>query len=498
MTVLLVVAVVIAVVLVRRARFARQIAIAGAMKANAALITFHADGTVRSVDTTKMLTDQIQSNSLSKLSDLRSLNVNHTEFTDEDVRVLCDSLDLHELSLVGTNVSDRSAAALGSQSNLRLLDARATFLSDAAIEEISTLRNLEQLRLAQTWITDAGLRKIARLTKLKFLDLRYTQVTDEGLAALTEQKSLRTVYLTGSQVSEAGVEQFQQARPEVGLRFRARDIPQAEVAWPRERRYPEGVVPPRLVQAEREIGEALEEAGASIRVEKGFIRRVDLTGKQLPLELFAKLKQLRYLRQIDFSDSNADDQSLAEFSFCPCLQFANLQYTAVTDAGMKSVGKMRGLWNLNLCGTAITDKGVSQLSRLNVLGDLVLSNTQITGQSLRLIPSDPFLSTLDVSGTKVRGEDLAIVSDRFSRHLSHLYLSGLSIADEDLRNLSTLEYLRHLDISDTAVTDAGIAWLKPLRRLRSLIALRTGVTVGGARKQMGERPAYRNLQIHVE
>ena len=156
---------------------------------------------------------------------------------------------------------------------------------------------------------------------------------------------------------------------------------------------------------------------------------------------------------------------------------------------------MRSLWNLNLLGTAITDEGVSRLSRLNMLGELVLADTEITGEALRLIPDDPFLSSLNISGTNIRGEDLAIISERFSRHLTDLNIAGLNVTDVDLKSLSALLYLYRLDISETRVTNEGIAWLKPLRRLRSLIALRTEVTASGARSQLGGRRISYTVQV---
>ena len=126
----------------------------------------------------------------------------------------------------------------------------------------------------------------------------------------------------------------------------------------------------------------------------------------------------------------------------------------------------------------------------------MLADTKITGESLRLIPDDPFLSSLDVSGTNIRGDEIAIISERFSRHLRVLGIARLKVTDKNLQALSSMKYLGRLDISDTLVTDAGFAALKPVLRLRVVDARRTAVTLGGARKQLGERVA--NFDIQVE
>ena len=111
-----------------------------------------------------------------------------------------------------------------------------------------------------------------------------------------------------------------------------------------------------------------------------------------------------------------------------------LDFTKITDAGLKEVVKLQKLIELSLHSTKITDEGLNEVAKLKQLTYLSLSYTEITDASLK---------------------DVAKL-----RNLDALNLSRTQITDEGLKELAKLQNLKGLSLEDSKVTDAGVAELK--------------------------------------
>ncbi len=95
-------------------------------------------------------------------------------------------LELHPetivLQMANANVSDETLTYLRGMANLRELDLNDSQVTDDGMPVLAKLTALEVIRLRGTKITDAGLREhLSRLPSLKRLDLRATSVTAEAI-----------------------------------------------------------------------------------------------------------------------------------------------------------------------------------------------------------------------------------------------------------------------------------------------------------------------------
>src|SRR5262245_12750809 len=119
-----------------------------------------------------------------------------------------------------------------------------------------------------------------------------------------------------------------------------------------------------------------------------------------------------------------------------------LNWTRITDAGLKPLKELNHLRSLELCATQVTDEGIKELKGLKRLQRLDLSGTKITDAGLKELKELKSLQGLDLGYTQV--------------------------TDAGLKQLKALNNLQNLDLNGTKITDAGLMELTELKTLRSL------------------------------
>jgi hypothetical protein len=166
----------------------------------------------------------------------------------------------------------------------------------------------------------------------------------------------------------------------------------------------------------------------------------------LPLELLSlqysrvtdiglkRLQELPKLRNLILADTAGTDAGLAEVGKCKSLERLALHRTNIGDAGCKNLKKLSRLWMLDLKDTQITDACLSDLSELPSLRGLSLRDTRITDSGLREMP-------------------------KFAQ-LQYLYLQGAQIGDAGIRHLVGNPFLKKLELANTRVTAAGVEELR--------------------------------------
>jgi hypothetical protein len=85
----------------------------------------------------------------------------------------------------------------------------------------------------------------------------------------------------------------------------------------------------------------------------------------------------------------------------------SVEFTKVTDAGLKEVAVLKYLTSLNLAGTQVTDVGLKELAGMPRLTSLNLSGTQVTDAGLKALVTVKNLHKLDLTGTQVTDEGVA-------------------------------------------------------------------------------------------
>ena len=115
---------------------------------------------------------------LSKLLQLRDLNLGHGRFTDKGLVHLKALPRLESLRMVRTRTTDAGLAHIGAIKSLRRLTLDYTKVTDKGIEALRALP-LEELTLDSTDITDKGAEVLAGIRSLKSLDLYHTLISEQ-------------------------------------------------------------------------------------------------------------------------------------------------------------------------------------------------------------------------------------------------------------------------------------------------------------------------------
>ena len=109
----------------------------------------------------------------------------------------------------------------------------------------------------------------------------------------------------------------------------------------------------------------------------------------------------------------------------------DLQFTKVTDVGLKVLTPLKNLSTLYLYGTQVTDAGLKELAPLKKLTTLDLAEARkVTDAGLKKLAP--------------------------LKNLTTLYLGGTQVTDAGLKELAPLKNLTTLYLNGTQVTDAGL------------------------------------------
>lgn len=124
---------------------------------------------------------------------------------------------------------------------------------------------------------------------------------------------------------------------------------------------------------------------------------------------------------------------------CPYSEICQLQFTKITDAGIRRLSGLSHLRHLYLSGTLLTDDGCQVFKETSHLEVLYLDGTQITDHGVSHLTS--------------------------LRRLRYLSLAGTEITDRACESLSKMPWLEELELSNTGISPAGI---KSIERISAL------------------------------
>jgi internalin A len=186
-----------------------------------------------------------------------------------------------------------------------------------------------------------------------------------------------------------------------------------------------------------------------------------------------ELAGLKSLRVLFLESTGVRGPGLKELAALPDLRQLELSYNPqVTGVGLKELATLKDLRLLQLRSTATSDAGLKEVAELKGLRKLNLSFTKVTDAGLGHLAALPRLEWLDLSGN-VQGNpgftDAGLKDVGRITTLKFLDLSSApNVTNEGVKHLAGLQELHTLDLSYTKVTEAGLkdlAGLKALRRL---------------------------------
>jgi Leucine Rich repeat len=188
--------------------------------------------------------------------------------------------------------------------------------------------------------------------------------------------------------------------------------------------------------------------------------------------------QLVHLEHLTFFRSRFLKGGFAHLANLQNLRTLNLEGTTVDDdATLTSLKGLTALTELNLGDTKITDLGMPSLRGLNNLEDLNLNRALISDTGLSQLAGLTALARLSIIGTRLNGTGLAHLKGL--TRLEELSLESTGVGDAGLVHLAGLVNLKILRLNGTKVGDAGVAHLKGLTKLEELSLDHTAITDAG-------------------
>jgi len=220
---------------------------------------------------------------------------------------------------------------------------------------------------------------------------------------------------------------------------------------------------------------------------------------------------LGYLQNI----SSACVPSLLRFKQLSRLNFRN---TKIDDAGVKLLVGLPKLREVQIGASPVTNAGLAELAKLRLQALWLVGNQNIKADSFTLLARFRDLEVLDLRRIKsMRDENMAVIAgmprlrrlyfegspvgngvlkylDKFP--LTLLQLSGTSIDDDGLAELSRMPSLKELLVARTRIGDAGLAHLTHLKTLRQLRIKQTQATAAGIARLHAALPRCRIESDH--
>jgi len=155
------------------------------------------------------------------------------------------------------------------------------------------------------------------------------------------------------------------------------------------------------------------------------------------------------------------DTTLQAFTAQPHLQILLLARTSLTDKGLMHLKTFRKLRVLSL-GEGVTAAGIKSLGALQTLEDLDISDTRLNAAALARLKSMPRLKRITLPEQTWTAAALKPIAT--SRKLQYVVLGG-DITPDVLRALKPLPMLRGLDLQRTRLNGDAIEGLRGFQKL---------------------------------
>lgn len=153
--------------------------------------------------------------------DLQVLEITSTrKLEDTGLRHIQGLTGLTGLALWETDIGDAAFTYLSRMSNLRWLDIGDTQITDEGLAFIRGMPCLEELTLLNTRIGNAGLQHLEGLSKLKRLDLMRTKVGDAGCELLRKLPGLESLRIVETAISYPVYAELKSALPGCEIEYR--------------------------------------------------------------------------------------------------------------------------------------------------------------------------------------------------------------------------------------------------------------------------------------
>jgi hypothetical protein len=433
-----------------------------------------------------------------------------------------------------TYADERVIKPLSRFTGLKMLRLSRTGVTDKGMEYLRSLRSLRSLQLMEPRVGDAGLAVLRYLPALEYVDL-YTATGDAGLKYLGQLPNLRWLRIRMGHIGGPGLAELANL-PRLerlslwgdGWGLTDQHIKYLESLTRLKSLTLWGTDEPPLTDA------SLASISTLAGLEELYFVRI---ATRFTSAGVARLKSLKNLKKVDFSQVRLDEASMRHLAAMPSLTTINgaLPLTAATtktltsfrnlkslDIGLEdrtapgaapSLFALTSLEELRFTGSAVgvrlsddslvgleslghlkrlhigsdevTDRSIPAISKLKELESLGL-RANVSKHGLNQLSSLTHLRTLDVLPRPDWHGETDEVPLKVSglTELRTLSLRGLALRDEDVASLAGMRHLEWLVLEGT-FTEGALWYLKDLPELKSLSVVSVACPNGDGLAQIG-------------
>ncbi len=200
------------------------------------------------------------------------------------------------------------------------------------------------------------------------------------------------------------------------------------------------------------------------------ITELNLKSATVSSAAFRAMSNFPALTKVDMEATRLSDPHWELISEVKSIEWLNLTRTAVNNASIEHIGALPNLTHLSLSQTVVNDDGLMTLTGLSKLSEIDISGTEAYGNGLLAFGNKGAKAPLRVirAGNSQIGYQ-GFVSFKEFPTLEEVYASKSSVTDGSMEGLKGASKLRVLDVSGNSVSDEGLKNLSSSKGLEELI-----------------------------
>lgn len=199
------------------------------------------------------------------------------------------------------------------------------------------------------------------------------------------------------------------------------------------------------------------------------LTELDLSACTIPDVAFLSLKDLD-LKILELGTSSITDQSIDTLAQLNKLVSLSMDQTALTDAAVPKIAKIKSLKTLNLASTKIGDSNLSALSTMPTLMSIDLRHTKVTDKGVAYIAKSKTVEILDFEGDQLTNKAMTFL--KTMPKLTWLKIKSTGIKGDGFAEVKNFPTLFCLEIGgDPTIVAKDLYQLVPPKHPMKLLLL---------------------------
>ncbi len=296
---------------------------------------------------------------LSRMPALTQINFTQSTLYPENCKYLLLAPNLIDVRVAHCAISDLSCRYLGQMTKLKLLCIDNTLVTDKGIAQLIPLKNtLIDIDLSNCNVVDGGFKSLGQITSLQTIKMRTgfrPALTAKAFKYLRSAKNLNSLDLGSSDPDNEIVEAI------------VKYVPMLKSL--------------NLSRCKRITDKGLSKLSSMKNLEAIYVSESGAGDGLLEMAKF-----LPKLGMLQSGGTQIGDNAMVRFcDSCSPVEQLVLDNTKITDAGLKSIFKLKNLKSVAFNGDRLTDRSAKYLSEVKSLQGLGLQNTQFTRKGVSQI-----------------------------------------------------------------------------------------------------------------